>query len=166
MNGITANQTRHGCGYYIWFDGSIYVGYWKNDLSNRRGRMIYADGHIYDGYLKDGQVHEFGEYTHNNGVLFEGYWVMIGNMDSVKRHGWMVINMKATISLEKKMALNRLYGLINLVIFEPFSIIIFTVTIPINSQMAVSFQETGFATRFMETEFTHKFIGKNMKVST
>ena len=108
-------------------------------MSNRRGRMIYADGHIYDGYLKDGKVHEFGEYTHNNGVLFEGYWVMIGNMDSVKRHGWMVINMKATISLEKKMALNRLYGLINLVIFEPFSIIIFTVTIPINSQMAVSF---------------------------
>ena len=27
---------------------------------------------------------------------------MISKMDLVKRHGWMVINMKATISLEKK----------------------------------------------------------------
>ena len=40
---------RHGRGYQIWSDGSIYEGYWKNDKANGRGRLIHADGDIYDG---------------------------------------------------------------------------------------------------------------------
>jgi hypothetical protein len=64
---------------------------------------------------------------------------MISKMDLVKRDGWMVIYLQATKSLGKKKTLNCFIVLINLVIFETFSIIIFTVTVPIISQMAVSF---------------------------
>ena len=91
--------------------------------------------------------------------------LMISNMVKVKRHGRMVLNMKVTISLGKKTASDSFYGLINLAIAETFSIIIFTVTVPINGQTAVSFQETGFATRCMGTEFSRGLMGENMKVS-
>ena len=91
--------------------------------------------------------------------------LMISNMDKVKRHGQMVLNTKGTISLGKKTALDNFYGPINLVIAETFSTIIFTVTVPINGQTAVSFQETGFATRCMGTEFSRGLMGENMKVS-
>ena len=91
--------------------------------------------------------------------------LMISNTDKVKRLGRMVLNMKATISLGKKMASVSFCGLINLVIAETFSIIIFTVTVPISGQTAVSFQETGFVTKCMEMEFSHGLTGENMKVS-
>ena len=91
--------------------------------------------------------------------------LMISNMDKVKRHGQMVLNMKEIISLEKKMALVSFYGLINQVIVETFSIIIFMVTVPINGQTAVSFLETGFVIKCTEMEFSHGLMGENMKVS-
>ena len=66
---------KHGRGYQIWSDGSIYEGYWKNDKANGRGRLIHADGDIYDGYWKDDKAHGYGEYTHTDGAKYEGYWV-------------------------------------------------------------------------------------------
>ena len=91
--------------------------------------------------------------------------LMISNMVKVKRHGRMVLNMKVTISLGKKTASDSFYGPINLAIAETFSIIIFTVTVLINGQTAVNFQETGFVTKCTETEFSHGLMGENMKVS-
>jgi hypothetical protein len=91
--------------------------------------------------------------------------LMINNMVKVKRHGRMVLNTKVIISLGKKMASVSFYGLINLVIAETFSIIIFTVMVPINGQTAVSFQETGFVIKCTETEFSHGLMEENMKVS-
>jgi hypothetical protein len=48
---------RHGQGYQVWSDGSIYEGYWKNDKANGRGRLIHADGDIYNGQWKDDKAH-------------------------------------------------------------------------------------------------------------
>lgn len=56
----TQTEQRHGRGYQIWSDGSIYEGYWKSDKANGRGRLIHADGDIYDGYWKDDKAHGFG----------------------------------------------------------------------------------------------------------
>ena len=55
-----ATDMRHGRGYQIWSDGSIYEGYWKADKANGRGRLIHADGDIYDGYWKNDKAHGFG----------------------------------------------------------------------------------------------------------
>ena len=65
---------RHGQGYQIWSDGSIYEGYWKHDKANGRGRLIHADGDIYDGYWKDDKAHGYGQYTHTDGAQYSGHW--------------------------------------------------------------------------------------------
>ena len=40
---------REGRGTQIWQDGSKYVGYWKDDQANRKGRLVHADGDVYEG---------------------------------------------------------------------------------------------------------------------
>ena len=67
-------HTRHGKGYQIWSDGSIYEGYWKDDKANGRGRLIHADGDIYDGYWQDDKAHGYGQYTHTDGAQYNGNW--------------------------------------------------------------------------------------------
>jgi len=79
----TANNTRvrHGQGYQVWSDGSIYEGYWANDKANGMGRLIHADGDIYHGEWKDDKAHGKGEYTHTDGARYNGYW------ENDKQHG-------------------------------------------------------------------------------
>ena len=37
-----------------WKDGSLYEGYWKNNLAYGYGRLIHADGDVYIGeWLND-----------------------------------------------------------------------------------------------------------------
>jgi hypothetical protein len=31
------------------YDGSVYEGWWKNNMAHGKGRLINADGDIYDG---------------------------------------------------------------------------------------------------------------------
>ena len=59
---------RHGRGYQIWADGSIYEGYWIDDKANGKGRLIHADGAIYEGYWKDDKADGYGVYTHADGA--------------------------------------------------------------------------------------------------
>jgi hypothetical protein len=33
----------------VWKDGSIYEGYWKNNLAHGYGRLIHTDGDVYIG---------------------------------------------------------------------------------------------------------------------
>ena len=44
-------KERHGFGILIWPDGSKYVGYWKHDKANGKGRLIHSEGDIYEGNL-------------------------------------------------------------------------------------------------------------------
>ena len=41
--------TERWQGIQLWNDGSIYVGYWRNDKANGKGRLIHADGDVYEG---------------------------------------------------------------------------------------------------------------------
>jgi len=34
---------RHGRGKQLWKDGSIYEGYWKNNMAHGKGRLIHSD---------------------------------------------------------------------------------------------------------------------------
>ena len=58
----TKTNMKHGKGYQIWYDGSIYEGYWKFDKAYGRGRLIHADGDIYEGDWVDDRAHGFGTY--------------------------------------------------------------------------------------------------------
>ena len=38
---------REGRGFYVYADGSLYEGYWKNDHATYYGRLIRPDGEVY-----------------------------------------------------------------------------------------------------------------------
>ena len=45
---------RHGTGKQVWKDGSIYEGYWKDNMANGFGRLLHSDGDVYIGeWVKD-----------------------------------------------------------------------------------------------------------------
>ena len=46
----TITNERHGRGYLVWNDGSVYEGYWLHDRANGKGRLIQTDGDVYLGY--------------------------------------------------------------------------------------------------------------------
>ena len=35
---------KYGKDKQIWIDGSLYEGYWENNVPNGKGRLIHADG--------------------------------------------------------------------------------------------------------------------------
>ena len=45
-------------------DGSKYVGYWKNDHANCKGRFIHADGDVYEGDWFDDKAYGRVTYEH------------------------------------------------------------------------------------------------------
>ena len=78
---MTKHGSRHGYGKYMWPDGNVYEGYYKD---NRRteGKMTYANGNVYDGEWKTGgKEHNYvdlphgkGKYTWANDTIQDGYW--------------------------------------------------------------------------------------------
>lgn len=41
--------------YFIrWKDGSIYEGYWKENMAYGFGRLIHSDGDVYEGEWVNG----------------------------------------------------------------------------------------------------------------
>ena len=38
----------------MWKDGSIYEGYWLDNMAHGKGRLIHSDGDVYEGdWLND-----------------------------------------------------------------------------------------------------------------
>ena len=52
----------------MWADGSIYEGYWNNNIAEGKGRLIHSDGDDYDGDGVKGKAHGKGVYYHFNGA--------------------------------------------------------------------------------------------------
>lgn len=46
----------------VWKDGSIYEGYWKNNLAHGYGRLIHTDGDVYIGEWKNDRANGKGTY--------------------------------------------------------------------------------------------------------
>jgi hypothetical protein len=66
---------RQGKGKQVWPDGSIYEGYFVNNMASGTGKLIHPDGDIYDGEWRDDKAHGYGIYQHLNGSKFEGEWL-------------------------------------------------------------------------------------------
>lgn len=71
---ITGKDIRQGKGKLIWSDGSMYEGWWMNNMTNGRGRLIHADGDVYDGQWLNDKQHGYGQYFHVDGSKYEGFW--------------------------------------------------------------------------------------------
>lgn len=82
------NYQKHGRGIYLWNYNMIYLGYWQNDLMNKKGRKIsaveiedlkgidlFSDElklAYYDGRWKDGVQDGKGIEQWPDGVRYEG----------------------------------------------------------------------------------------------
>ena len=57
----------------MWFDGSVFEGFFDNDMVQGQGRLIHSNGDYYIGEFKDNKAHGWGRYVHNNSEEeFEG----------------------------------------------------------------------------------------------
>ena len=65
---------REGVGILVWKSGSIYEGYWKNDMANGKGRLIHANGDVYEGDWINDKPNGKGLYLHFNGGDNYGDW--------------------------------------------------------------------------------------------
>ena len=88
----------NGKGTFIWPDGSVYVGEFKNglyngkgtylnysdnkslyigefidEIENGKGTKIFNNNEIYIGELREGKMHGFGTLI-KNGAIKKGYW--------------------------------------------------------------------------------------------
>jgi len=64
----------HGQGTYIWLDGRKYVGEWKDGAEHGQGTYTTPDGRKYVGKWKDGKYHGQGILTTPDGVKYIGGW--------------------------------------------------------------------------------------------
>jgi len=73
---------------YIYENGDVYIGQWKNGNRNGEGKMNYRNGDIYEGQWKNGNIQGKGKMIYENGNVYEGEWKN-GNMQG---QGKMVYN--------------------------------------------------------------------------
>ena len=90
----------------------------------------------------------------------------ISNMAKARSTGQMARNMKANISMERKMVMVSSCGLIDLVTVESLSTIIFMEKAPIHGLTAEFTMETGSKIRCTEKEFSRGPMVASMKVNT
>jgi len=83
--GCVSGDCVSGYGTYIWnsstdWEGTKYVGYWKNDKFNGQGSFTYGSrtkwaGDNYTGTYVNGTKQGFGTYTWSSGNKYVGEWV-------------------------------------------------------------------------------------------
>jgi hypothetical protein len=103
ISNITYSQTCtegncvNGKGTYIFSNGTIYIGEWKDTLFNGKGVLTCTDGMVYNGEWKNAKKNGFGSLTYATGQNYTGYWrngefhgqgVLTLNADSILVGEW------------------------------------------------------------------------------
>lgn len=65
---------QNGWGTYIYPDGSLYIGEFKNNKREGQGTLIYRRGTKYKGTHANNARNGFGTYYYPNGNKYEGGW--------------------------------------------------------------------------------------------
>ena len=71
---LNEKDGRVGRGIQIWPDGSVYEGYWWDNMANGIGRFIHSEGDVYMGNWVNDMSQGYGVYYHLNGTVYEGDW--------------------------------------------------------------------------------------------
>ena len=61
-------------GTFKWPDGKIYEGQFKDDKKDGFGTLIWPDKSKYVGNWKNGKQFGLGKYASYEGHIIEGYW--------------------------------------------------------------------------------------------
>ena len=77
-----SNGQKEGFGIFLDSLGNKYVGYWKNDKFNGKGRLLSIKGDYFEGYFKDGVIEGQGMfYSKTLGYKY------LGDFKNNKCHG-------------------------------------------------------------------------------
>jgi len=76
-----------GEGKYIWGDGRIYIGSYKNDKKHGFGKYSWANGRKYIGFWENGKQNGYGKYISKN--EFGEFITQIGFWNKGKRIYWL-----------------------------------------------------------------------------
>jgi hypothetical protein len=68
-------------GQYIWANRTVYVGEFKKNKKQGRGKIKYFNGDTYDGEWGGGLMHGIGTYIWNTGSIY------VGEFQHGQRHG-------------------------------------------------------------------------------
>ena len=68
------NGESNGYGKYIYADGAVYEGEFKNNMAHGKGKMTDADGETYEGEFKEGERHGRGKCVLPDGTVQDGYF--------------------------------------------------------------------------------------------
>ena len=60
-------KTRTGLGMFVWLDGSLYEGQWRNGRSHGVGRLIHVNGDVYQGEWQFNTANGRGKFSHVDG---------------------------------------------------------------------------------------------------
>lgn len=72
--GETIDGKANGYGEGIFETGSVYKGYWKDNLRHGIGVFTWSDNEYYEGSFVEGKREGYGEYHWKNGEVYKGYW--------------------------------------------------------------------------------------------
>jgi len=72
---MDAEEQKFGRGTQYWPDGSIYEGYWADNVATGHGRLIHANGDYYEGEWSNDKTQGTGTYVHTDGSVYVGDWV-------------------------------------------------------------------------------------------
>ena len=67
--GETYNGRQHGFGIFVWSDGNVFFGWWKDGARNGDGILIYNNGNINNGILPLQRTSNTLVKNSNNGIL-------------------------------------------------------------------------------------------------
>ena len=62
----------HGLGVYLYSNGDVYNGMFKNGMKHGRGTYKYANGEEFVGKYKENMKNEKGKFKYLNGDCFDG----------------------------------------------------------------------------------------------
>jgi len=77
--GQLINGKKHGHGNLTFsrddkLNRDYYVGKFKDDKSNGKGKLVWKSGSVYEGEFVNGLRFGNGTYTLPNGEMYEGQW--------------------------------------------------------------------------------------------
>ncbi|MQP24065.1 hypothetical protein GFJ94_03180 [Flavobacterium sp. LMO8] len=82
--GCISGDCVNGYGIFVFDDGAVYFGTWKNKQLEGIGSFYFNSGSVYCGEFKNGTFYGFGAIMYNPGPSLEAY---IGNWINNKKSG-------------------------------------------------------------------------------
>jgi antitoxin component YwqK of YwqJK toxin-antitoxin module len=95
--GCVKGDCKNGFGYYVWDDGTKYMGEFKNGLVNGLGTLIWAEGKFIGSFIDAKRCGYGREYDKDNVLVKQGEWdgdLYYPNLSIEKKYS---INEKCTV---------------------------------------------------------------------